>query len=499
MTISKDQLIPVHRIITHVHPDLDALLAIYMLRKHGENLFPGVKDAPVDYVSANYLPSGKTPEDLENEGILAVDTGGGRFDNHPNASTMNQKKWDSCAAQLVADTFGVAEDSGYRIILPFTLAHDSEGRSLSSKDAAHHLLAPHGILEGLHRLYEDDGKVTDIFQEYLEALYFIHSREEYDIDAVAEQFDSALLNYLQENYKTDNDFERKEAFSWPTLGSSHTFVQSKGWNFRRDIEKLMKFTSNLLTKNDRQLPDEENETQLLLPFIIKGLAELHQSDLTRFHELTAIFFDAVVKREADWFSALNDVNRSARVIKGRKFNLIAVASKNGLVIKAARYKKRADAVLYYDPQNKFVTVQAGRRPDGKSVLNLPRVAARLRIADRVKRGNQKPLNNADGIGEVAGWFLHQSLQVLNRGSQKAPDATQTSLDYDELIQIVASEIHYQEKLPDQFCPPDQCLEKKCAFYSLKLSNCYNHRQNIRNIPKKGTLGDLFGDKLNSIK
>ncbi|MBD3165559.1 hypothetical protein GF324_03090, partial [bacterium] len=106
-----------HTLLTHVHPDLDALLALYLLRKHGEEKFPGVKDAKLDFVSANELPGGAMPKDLEAEGILAVDTGGGRFDNHPNEATSNQEKWDTCASELVAKSLGVDKNAAYRFLL----------------------------------------------------------------------------------------------------------------------------------------------------------------------------------------------------------------------------------------------------------------------------------------------------------------------------------------------------------------------------------------------
>ena len=59
------------------------------------------------FSSANTLPDGKTADQLEDEGIMPLDIGGGRFDTHPVADCDNVEKWDTCASQLVAEELGV--------------------------------------------------------------------------------------------------------------------------------------------------------------------------------------------------------------------------------------------------------------------------------------------------------------------------------------------------------------------------------------------------------
>ena len=69
----------VQALLTHTHPDLDAILSIHLLRKHGKPAFEGTEEAEWRFTSANALPDGKSPEQLEEEGVLTLDTGGGRF------------------------------------------------------------------------------------------------------------------------------------------------------------------------------------------------------------------------------------------------------------------------------------------------------------------------------------------------------------------------------------------------------------------------------------
>lgn len=152
----------VRALLTHTHPDLDAILSIHLMRTHGTKVFEGVADAELRFTSANALPGGKTAEQLEEEGVLTLDTGGGRFDTHPVDGQENEEKWDTCASVLVAEHFGVEKEESYRFLLPYALNHDAKGQSLTSREAAHHLLAPHSLIEGLHGQDRSDAEVVDI-------------------------------------------------------------------------------------------------------------------------------------------------------------------------------------------------------------------------------------------------------------------------------------------------------------------------------------------------
>ncbi|MDP8205999.1 MAG: hypothetical protein P9L92_04990 [Candidatus Electryonea clarkiae] len=486
----------IQSLLTHVHPDLDAILSIYLMRSHESEKFPGAKSAFLQFVSANTLPDGKSSAQLELEGTLALDVGGGRFDTHPVPGTSNEDKWDTCASQLVAVELGVKDNFGYRFILPFALAQDVEGRSLTSKDAAHHLLAPHSILEGVHRLPGfDDSKTVEFFSDYLDALTKSAELDEPGLSEIAALFDRSLNRFLLNDYKTISKIERKTVQELPIEGDAHKTTETRGWEKLRELEKLLRIGSRLLDESKDALPSDELERRILLPNALYGLAVLLDENSDIFRETVAGLFQAVVHREADWFAAVAEVKRSARLIRGQRCSVVAIASKNGLAIKAARYSRRANSILYYQPKKGHATIQAGYRPDGKPVLVLKRIAARIRTAEQIKRGKNKPVKNAGDVGTVNGWFLHPSLQLLNCGSPKAPDVQITKLTYSELIEQVEADLRPDEKIAAPFCPPDTCTETNCAYYPLRLPNCSAHRKNLKTAPKKGTLGDLFGKKL----
>ena len=77
------------RIVTHLKPDLDAVAACWLIHKY----LPGWKEASIEFVAA-----GSKTEDVvhpdENDEIIHVDTGGGKFDHHDSNE-------DTCAAMLV--------------------------------------------------------------------------------------------------------------------------------------------------------------------------------------------------------------------------------------------------------------------------------------------------------------------------------------------------------------------------------------------------------------
>ena len=115
-------------ILTHERPHLDEIVAVWLLRKFGEQRFPGVASATVSFTSARKLAdAGAKPEDYEARGVLLLGIGGGRFDEHP---TMEEgRKADDCATTLVARELGISEDPSLAKILRFVRAADVQGNA----------------------------------------------------------------------------------------------------------------------------------------------------------------------------------------------------------------------------------------------------------------------------------------------------------------------------------------------------------------------------------
>lgn len=62
------------KIVTHFRPHADELIALIFLRnfKEGEEKFPGVKDAQIEFLASGKIPFGKTPADFPQTIFLRV-------------------------------------------------------------------------------------------------------------------------------------------------------------------------------------------------------------------------------------------------------------------------------------------------------------------------------------------------------------------------------------------------------------------------------------------
>lgn len=119
-----------HTIATHLCPHLDEIVAIWLLKEYGRK-YGGGKLATASDVKIVFWPSGpkapdgRSPEEYEKEGILCVGVGGGRFDEHPNATAG--RKTGECAATLVAKALGVSERPELQKILNNVSNNDLSG------------------------------------------------------------------------------------------------------------------------------------------------------------------------------------------------------------------------------------------------------------------------------------------------------------------------------------------------------------------------------------
>ena len=172
-------------ILTHERPHLDEIVAVWLLRKFGEQRFPGIGAAEVTFTSIRKLAeAGLTPKDYEARGTLLLGVGGGRFDEHP---TLEEgRKSNDCATTLVAKELGVSDDPSLAKILRFVRAADVEGNA-SPFDISY-------VVKLLHSRYPDDPQrviewaLVAIEAKYQEQLrFFTVVRPEFDAKAKIEE------------------------------------------------------------------------------------------------------------------------------------------------------------------------------------------------------------------------------------------------------------------------------------------------------------------------
>ena len=172
-------------ILTHERPHLDEIVAIWLLRKFGEQRFPGIAAATVTFTSLRKLAeAGLKPEDYEAKGTLLLGVGGGRFDEHP---TMEEgRKAGDCATTLVAKELGINDDPSLAKILRFVRAADVDG-SASPFDISY-------VVKLLHARHPDDPNrviewaLVAIEAKYQEQLrFFTVVKPEFDAKAKVEE------------------------------------------------------------------------------------------------------------------------------------------------------------------------------------------------------------------------------------------------------------------------------------------------------------------------
>jgi hypothetical protein len=143
-----------HTIVLPVAPQPDTLAAIFILKKFGEEKYPGIKEAKIE--SWSMIPNDKTPESLETEGYILIDLGGGRFDHHP-------QKDKTTASRLVAEDLGVAENPALAKLLEYARRDDMFGRGTVSDDPIDRAFGLSALVYHLNRsLKNNPARVVEI-------------------------------------------------------------------------------------------------------------------------------------------------------------------------------------------------------------------------------------------------------------------------------------------------------------------------------------------------
>jgi hypothetical protein len=146
---------PVSKILIPTRPQSDTIVSIFILKKLGETMFPGVGAAVLE-VAPNF-PAGETPVSLLEKGILALDLGGGDLDHHAKNPPVT-------CSELVAVKLGVKEDSALAKVLEFARRDDIVGKGTVSSDALDRAFGLSGLVTALNKTRPNDaaGIVRDV-------------------------------------------------------------------------------------------------------------------------------------------------------------------------------------------------------------------------------------------------------------------------------------------------------------------------------------------------
>ena len=152
-----------------------------------------------------------------------------------------------------------------------------------------------------------------------------------------------------------------------------------------------------------------------------------------------------------WCDALAEVNEHAVVTKIGKTTVVSTASSNGMVIRAVRYRYRADLIIYRNPDNGATSLLINRRGP-LARFRTQNLAAKIRLAECVLRNEEPSYKQLTSVGTIHGWFLHQSNNLIIRGSKKATQFVPSRLSVEDISEIVFSEIDTDRDLPSHYLP-----------------------------------------------
>jgi len=487
-----------HTIITHEYPDLDAMLCCYLLREYGEAHYPGISRAKIVFCPAGRLPDSKTPQMLEEEGILAVDIGGGKLDTHPNGSIMEKEKLHLSAANLVAENLGVQEKTSLKHLLEFTRLQDSAGQSLSSRNPIDHMMAlPNIIKGGLLYFRQDFTAMTDFFMRIFHALEIsskcgdsmVRKPEEGDFQAYIER-DTVFLKkifhlkflltcYMNERY-LHKKIELCQQVPYDSYYGFASFVAATGLDTYPELKKLIIFAEQLKPSSYLLNSDSPTDQTVSLTNIINGFYHQSPDNIKQVCEPLFKILDCIVQYEKNWHDAIVEYKTEHQLFRLGKIKLVAIEAERASVVKVARWQDRADVIVFRDRIQGHISMSINRIGKLRN-SDFARLAARIRIVEHIYEQTDIPLPKVESlseIGECMGWFLHQSKKLFLHGSPKARREA-SLIPFDVVIEMVKTEFDRNRKLPDPFCPTDKCLQDQCPFYTIRLPNCFIHRQSLR--------------------
>lgn len=141
----------------------DTIVTIFILKKFGQTLLPGIETAPMEVWQK--MPDGETEESVMEKGVLLVDLGGGRFDHHGKAEKTT-------ASRLVSEYLGVNELPALQKLLEYAERDDFFGKGTISSDALDRAFGLSGLIAVLNKNFsKEPARVVQIVLPLLEAHY----------------------------------------------------------------------------------------------------------------------------------------------------------------------------------------------------------------------------------------------------------------------------------------------------------------------------------------
>lgn len=227
------------RIILPTRAQPDTLVAIFILKKFGESLFPGIKTAAVEF--AQTLQPGESEESLDKQGTVLIDIGGGHFDHHASKTKIT-------ASELIASYLGIEDDPALAKLFLYTRRDDFYGKGTISGDPLDRAFGLSALIANLNRsLVNSPARVVDIVMPFFIAHYEEESRRTKELP---QEFETKLQKGEAEIFEIrQRDKKLKAVVVYSDSGSMAGYLRSQnGGKFDIVAQWLPAGHVNVLTR-----------------------------------------------------------------------------------------------------------------------------------------------------------------------------------------------------------------------------------------------------------
>lgn len=206
------------KIVLPTRPQPDTLVAIFILKKFGDEKFPGIKEAQVDFWQI--VPEGENEESLDKKGVVLIDLGGGRFDHHAFKGKVT-------ASDLIVNHLAVSDDPALAKLLEYARRDDFFGKGTVSTDPIDRAFGLSAIIAHLNKsLIKNPARVVDIIMPILVAHYNEESRRTKELP---QEFEAKLKSGEAETFEVkQRDKKLKVVVINSESGSLAGYLRSQG-------------------------------------------------------------------------------------------------------------------------------------------------------------------------------------------------------------------------------------------------------------------------------
>ena len=235
-----------YRVAMFPRIQVDTAIAYFLLRQYGEEKFPGIKSAPLEFWSE--LPEGASTEELEDAGYILIDLGGSKFDHHnlgPDNKTIS-------ASHLVAQFLGVEDKAEIHKLLEFARRDDLEGKGTLSADGIDRAFGFPGLLMSLNKsLSENPKRILEIVLPLLQSHFLEEYRRHEQLPA--EYNELVKAGKVKEFRATHFDKQIKVIYIESDNTSLAGFLRSRAMGANLVIQRASTGHTNFITQQSMKL------------------------------------------------------------------------------------------------------------------------------------------------------------------------------------------------------------------------------------------------------